>query len=95
MLNPPREVFAMSDSLNLQDDNPTFLFGPLLEESTDEDTPPFYVILNIHNAILQNAMYDSGASHNMMPRIVMEELGLEVSRPYKDLFLLIPAKLYV
>ena len=31
-------------------------------------------------------MYDSGASHNMMPRIIMEELGLEVTRPHKDLF---------
>ena len=31
-------------------------------------------------------MYDSLASHNMIPRVVMEELGLEVTRPYKDLF---------
>ena len=41
--------------------------------------------MNIHNSILHNAMYDSGASHNLMPRIVMEELGLDVTRPYKYL----------
>jgi hypothetical protein len=29
---------------------------------------------------------DSGASHNLMPKIVMEELGLEVTRNYHDLY---------
>ena len=47
VLNPPREVFSISYSLNLQDYSPTFLFGPRVEESIDEDTPPFYVSLNI------------------------------------------------
>ena len=31
-------------------------------------------------------MYDSRSSHNMIPKIFMEELGLEVTRPYKYLF---------
>ena len=35
---------------------------------------------------LHNAMLDSGASHNLMPKVVMEKLGLDVTRPYKDLF---------
>jgi ribonuclease HI len=30
-------------------------------------------------------MLDSGASHNLMPKAMMEKLGLEVTRPYKDL----------
>ena len=81
MLKPPGEVYAMSDSLTLQDDNPTFLFIPCVEESVEEDTPPFYISLNIHNA-----MYDSGSSHNLMPKIIVEELGLEVTIPYKDIF---------
>jgi ribonuclease HI len=29
---------------------------------------------------------DSGASHNLMPKIVMEELGLEVTKAYHDLY---------
>ena len=29
-------------------------------------------------------MHDSGASHNLMPKVVMEKLGLEITRPYKD-----------
>jgi len=35
---------------------------------------------------LHNAMLDSGASHNLMPKVIMETLGLQVTRPYKDLF---------
>ena len=31
-------------------------------------------------------MLDSGASHNLMPKVIMERLGLEVTRPYKDLY---------
>ena len=35
---------------------------------------------------LHNAMFDSGASHNLMPKIIMDSLGLDITGPYKDLF---------
>ena len=35
---------------------------------------------------LHNAMFDLGASHNLMPRAIMECLGLDITRPYKDLY---------
>jgi hypothetical protein len=31
-------------------------------------------------------MSDSGASHNLMPKTIMECLGLHITRPYKDLY---------
>ena len=31
-------------------------------------------------------MLDSGASHNLMPNVVMESLGLEITKPYKDMY---------
>ena len=31
-------------------------------------------------------MHDSGASHDLIPKVVMERLGLEITRPYKDLY---------
>ena len=52
----------------------------------DEESPPFYLSLNVHDMIVHNAMIDSGASHNLMPKGVVESLGLEVTRPYKDLY---------
>jgi len=30
-------------------------------------------------------MFDSSASHNLMPKSVMEKLDLDITRPYKDL----------
>ena len=31
-------------------------------------------------------MLDSGASHDLMPKAIMEKLNLDITRPYKDLF---------
>jgi hypothetical protein len=31
-------------------------------------------------------MLDSGASHNLIPKIIMEKIGLEITRPYQDLY---------
>ena len=75
------------DSINLNHDKPKLLFGPEVEDKFREGgVPPFYVSLNIHDKILHNAMLDSGASRNLMPKVIMERLGLEINRPYKDLY---------
>ena len=31
-------------------------------------------------------MHDSRASHNLMPKAIMESLGLEITRPYKYIY---------
>jgi ribonuclease HI len=74
-----------SDSINLQDEKPAVILGPMVEDR-DDSSPPFYTSLNIHDKVLHNCLMDSGASHNLMPKIVMEELGLEVTRAYHDLY---------
>jgi hypothetical protein len=75
-----------SYTVNLTDDHPELIFGPEVDGRDDTiDVAPFYISLNIHNLILHNAMLDSSASHNLMPKEVMEKLGLEVTRPYKYL----------
>jgi hypothetical protein len=48
--------------------------------------PPFYTSLNIHDKVLHNYLIDSGESHNLMPKISMEELRLEVTKNYHDLY---------
>lgn len=48
--------------------------------------PPFYITVTIHDKLLHNCMLDSGASHNIMPKSVMEELGLEITKQYQDLY---------
>ena len=76
----------LSNVINLQDDTPSIVFGPRMEHITEEDVPPFYVTLNIHDLLLHNTMIYFGASHNLMPKEVMDNLGLDITRPYKDLF---------
>lgn len=70
--------------LNLQEERPMVIFGPHVEE-LDPSTRPFYMTLVIHDLLLHNRMLDSGASHNLMPLIVREKIGLQIMRPYKDL----------
>ena len=73
--------------MNLSDDQPKFLFGTEVEgKSQDDNVPPFYVSFNFHDFLLHNAMLYFGASHNLMPRGIMEKLGLDITRPYKYLF---------
>ena len=74
------------DTVNLQDDRPTIMFGPRVESLEEDDVPPFYISLRIHNLFLHNTMLDSGASHNLMPKIIMDNLGLNITRPCKDLY---------
>jgi hypothetical protein len=74
-----------SDTVNIVDDQPKLLFGPEVDGQTDNDViAPFYISLNIHDLILHNAMLDLGASHNLVSKAVMEKLGLEVTKPYKN-----------
>lgn len=69
------------------DDQPELIFGLEVNgKLVDEGLPPFYEILNIHDKILHNAMFDFGVSHNLMLKFVMEKLDLDITRPYKDFF---------
>ena len=51
------------DILELTDDNPTIVLGSKIHsvDNEDEDVPPLYMILNVHDMVLHNAMLDLGA----------------------------------
>jgi len=61
----------INDTVNLQEDKPVVIFGPHVEE-VDSSTPPFYISLLIHDFLLHNFMFDSRASQNLMPLLVMK-----------------------
>jgi hypothetical protein len=73
------------DSVNLQDEKRVVILGPLVEDR-DDSSPPFYTSLNIHDKVLDNYLMDSGAYHNLIPNTVMNELALEVTKTYHDLY---------
>lgn len=75
------------DVVNLNDDQHKLLFGPEVNGKHQQGgIPPFYISLNFHDKILHNVILDSGASHNLMPKEIMERINLDITRPYKDLF---------
>jgi ribonuclease HI len=83
LLSEPPQL--ATDSVNIQYENPIVILGPMVEDR-DDSSPPFYTSLNIHDKVLHNCLMDSGASHNLMPKTVMEELGLEITKAYHDLY---------
>jgi hypothetical protein len=64
MLQPEASPNAI-DSVNMQDEKPAVILGPLIEDR-DDSSPPFYTSLNIHDKVLHNCLIDSVASHNLM-----------------------------
>ena len=81
----------MSNIVNLQEENPKVFIGSALAEKTENEAgalPPFYVTLTVHEQMIHNYLLDSGASHNLIPKVVMDALGLSITKPYHDLYAL-------
>jgi hypothetical protein len=76
---------SQADVINLEDDKPNIVFGPHFEGAKD-NVSPFFITLTLFDQLLHNCMLDFGASHNVMPKSIMDRLGLEITRPYGDLY---------
>jgi hypothetical protein len=76
---------CQDDVMNLQDEKNAIMFVPHIEKNKDY-VSPFYMTLTMHDHLLHNCMLYSRASHNLMLKIIMEKLGLEITRPYQDLY---------
>ena len=81
----PKSIQASIDYVNLQDDKPVVVLSPMIE-NCDDNSPKFYVSLTIHDQILHDCLLDTGASHNLIPKVDMNELGLDITKSYHDLF---------
>ena len=79
------DLESQSDVINLEDDKPNINFG-LHFKGTMDIISPLCITLNVKDRLLHNCMLDSGASHNMMSKSIMDRLGFEITRPYKDLY---------
>ena len=67
----------------MEDDHTAIFFGPTIEDKIDLTTP-FYVSLTIHDQFLHNCLLYYAASHNLILKVVMEKLGLNITKPYHD-----------
>ena len=78
-----------SDTMNLQEEHPIIIIGSALSDNPKDDSnssPPFYITLIVHDQMIHNCLLDLGACHNLMPKAVMEALGLSITKPYPDLY---------
>ena len=81
------KIDSVSDIVNFEDDYPELVFGLATKDQSEEsEVPPFYLSLRLHEFILHNAMLDFEALHNLMPKAIMEKLGLDITRKYHDLY---------
>ena len=65
------------------------MIGSALADKTknySNSSPPFYITLTVHDQMVHNCLLDSGSSHNLMPKAVMEALGLSITKPYQELY---------
>ena len=84
MLHPSIDPLP-TDIVNLQDENPTIVFGPQSDVKT-YFPPPFYITMLVHDKMLHNCFLDSDASHSLMPKEVMEPLELSITKPFHDIY---------
>jgi hypothetical protein len=48
------------------------------------ENPPFFMTLTMNNKNLNNCMLDTGVGANMMSLKVVQQMGLKVTRPYRN-----------
>ena len=46
--------------------------------------PLFFITLVINDLYLHNCILDFGVAINIMPLTIMKQLGLEITRPYRN-----------
>jgi hypothetical protein len=77
--------FTFYDTINLEDENRVITIGPHIEDRFDA-SPPFYISLINYEKILHKCLMDSGALNNVMPKVLMDEIVLDITNPYIDLY---------
>jgi hypothetical protein len=65
----------MDPPIMLQDDHFRVQYG---------ENPPFFMTLAMNGKSLNNCMLDTGVGDNMMSLKVMRQVGLKVTRPYRN-----------
>jgi hypothetical protein len=88
------DVECHADMINLQYEKPMIMFGPHIQNARDS-VAPFYITLTMHDHLLNDCMLDYQASQNLMPKVIMEKLGLDITRLIKTYIILIQEKLNV
>lgn len=78
----PKTIQASTNYVDLQDNQQDIIINPMIENCED-NSPSFYVSLSIYDEILHNCPLDTRASHDPMPKAIMDKLSLDITKPYQ------------
>jgi hypothetical protein len=72
--------------LSIQDESkdPPVVLQAMHYDHSKEEHAPFFISLVVNDLLLHNCMLDSRASANVMSLKVMNQLGLKITRPYRN-----------
>ena len=56
--NPLQPANPTSNSVNLEEERPAIYLGNLVQSQNEDNPPPFYLSLNIHDKLLHNCLLD-------------------------------------
>lgn len=79
------ELASHNDTLNTQGDHPIVECGTHVVEQ-DDDSYPLYITLNVHTNLIHSYMLDSKASHNLIPKSIIVELRLDITKASHGLY---------
>jgi hypothetical protein len=65
-------------------EDPPILLQSMHYDPRKEEHAPFFITLVVNDLLLHNCMLDSGDSANVMSLKVMNQLGLNITRPYRN-----------
>ena len=71
---------ASIDYANMQIEQPAIIPSPVIKKG-EESSPSSYVSLSTQETFLHNCPLNTGASHNSMPKVDMDNLSLGILKP--------------
>lgn len=79
-----RDKVKKIPSIQDESEDPNVVLQVMHYDRRNGGHAPFFVSLVVNNLLLHNCMLDFGASTNGMPLKVMDQLGLKITRPYRN-----------
>jgi hypothetical protein len=80
----PRDKFKRFLSIQDEYADPLVLLQTMHHDYRNEEHASFFISLVVNDLWLYNCMFDSWASANVMSSKVMNQSGLEITRPYRN-----------
>jgi hypothetical protein len=76
-----KEQDDLSDNL----EDPQIILYTRMYDKKNSEHPPLFITLLIKDLLFHNCMFDLGAYNNVTPLKVMKQLGLEITRSYRNI----------